>query len=252
MVSAPERPVQLPLTGGMMTTTDRRTLLASAAGTSALAVFGAAALAAPADAATVTRPVLKLGSKGNWVLAAQRSMWGAGFWVGSLDGTFGALMQQAVWAVQKNRGLARDGLVGPATWEAITMKYRAWPRYSGDHIEIDKARQLLIVARGGRGVITLNTSTGSGRPFTYNGRRLIANTPVGTFSIYRKNTTGWEYGQLGGLYKPFYFNGGIAVHGAPSIPPYPDSHGCCRVSTSAQDYLISGGALKMGERVYVY
>lgn len=235
-----------------MTTTDRRTLLASAAGTSALAILGATAFATPADAVTAARPVLKMGSKGSWVVSAQQSMWGSGFWLGAIDGVYGPLMQQAVWAVQKNRGLARDGVVGPMTWNAITMKYRAVPRYSGDHIEIDKARQLLIVARGGRSVITLNTSTGSGRPFIYNGRRLIANTPSGTFSVYRKNTTGWEYGQLGGLYKPFYFNGGIAVHGAPSIPPYPDSHGCCRVSTSAQNYLISGGGLKMSERVYVY
>lgn len=235
-----------------MTTTDRRTLLVGAAGTSALAVFGAAAFASPAGAATSTRPTLRLGYKGNWVLAAQRLMWGSGFWLGTLDGDFGPLMQQAVWAVQKNRGLARDGLVGPATWEAIALKYRAWPRYSGNHIEIDKARQLIIVARGGKGTITLNTSTGSGQPFSYNGRRLIANTPSGTFSIYRTNTTGWEYGPLGGLYKPFYFNGGIAVHGAPEIPPYPASHGCCRVSTSAQNYLISGGGLQMSERVYVY
>lgn len=235
-----------------MTTIDRRTLLTSTVGTSALAVIGAAALAAPADAATPARPVLRMGSRGNWVLAAQRQMWGAGFWLGTLDGVYGPLMQQAVWAVQKNRGLSRDGIVGPMTWNAITTGYRAIPRYSGDHIEIDKARQLLLVARGGRSVITLNTSTGSGRPFTYYGRRLIAVTPSGTFSIYRINTTGWEYGQLGGLYKPFYFDGGIAVHGAPSIPPYPDSHGCCRVSTSAQNYLISGGGLKKSEQVRVY
>jgi hypothetical protein len=26
-----------------------------------------------------------------------------------------------------------------------------------------------------------------------------------------------------------YFNGGIAIHGSPSIPPYPASHGCIRI-----------------------
>lgn len=235
-----------------MTTIDRRTLLASTAGTSALAMIGAAAMAAPADAATTDRPTLRPGYSGNWVLAAQRLMWGSGFWLGNLDGNFGPTMQQAVWAVQKNRNLGRDGIIGPNTWDAIAMKYRAWPRYSGNHIEIDKSRQLLIVARGGRSAITLNTSTGSGRSFQYHGRPAIARTPSGSFRVYRKNTTGWEYGALGGLYKPFYFTGGIAVHGAPSIPPYPDSHGCCRVSTAAQDYLISGGGLQMSERVYVY
>lgn len=234
-----------------MTTIDRRTLLASTAGTSALAMLGGVALAGTAEAAT-ERPTLRMGYHGNWVLAAQRLMWGSGYWLGTLDGHYGPLMQQAVWAVQKNRGLSLDGVVGPNTWNAIAMKYRAWPRYSGNHIEIDKARQLLIVARGGRGVITLNTSTGSGRPFQYRGRQSIARTPSGSFRVYRRNTSGWEYGELGGLYKPFYFVGGIAIHGSPSIPPYPDSHGCCRVSTAAQDYLISGGGLQMSERVYVY
>lgn len=234
-----------------MTTIDRRMLLASTAGTSALAMLGGVALAGTADAAT-ERPTLRPGYTGNWVLAAQRLMWGSGYWLGNLDGHYGPLMQQAVWAVQKNRNLGRDGMIGPNTWDAIAMKYRAWPRYSGNHIEIDKARQLLIVARGGRGVITLNTSTGSGRSFQYRGRPAIARTPSGSFRVYRKNTSGWEYGELGGLYKPFYFVGGIAVHGSPTIPPYPDSHGCCRVSTAAQDYLISGGGLQMSERVYVY
>ncbi|MBO1754909.1 L,D-transpeptidase family protein [Allobranchiibius sp. CTAmp26] len=236
-----------------MTAIDRRTLLATTVGTSALAIAGGAAIAAPAGAATTTtRPVLKMGSSGNWVLAAQHAMWNTGYWCGAMDGQFGFVVQQAVWAVQKANGISRTGIIDAATWTAIDGKYRPTPRYSGNHIEIDKTRQLLLVARGGRSAITLNTSTGSGRTFNYMGHPAIARTPSGNFKIYRKTTTGWVYGPLGGLYKPFYFVGGIAVHGSPSIPPYPDSHGCCRVSTAAQDYLISGGGLQMSEQVYVY
>lgn len=234
-----------------MDTIDRRTLLASTVGTSALALVGGALIAAPADAATTSRPVLRLRSSGPDVLTAQRAMNSAGFWLGGLDGHFGPLMQQAVWAVQKNGGLSRDAVVGPNTWAAILRMRRAVPRYSGNHIEIDKARQLLQVVREGRNVYTLNTSTGSGRSFYYGGRRMIASTPSGSYGVYRTNTRGWEYGSLGGLYKPFYFDGGIAVHGAPSIPRYPDSHGCCRVSTAGQDFLISGRGLLMNEGVYV-
>ena len=40
---------------------------------------------------------------------------------------------------------------------------------------------------------------------------------------------GWRDAPLGMLWRPKYFNGGIAVHGAPSVPPYPASHGCVRM-----------------------
>ncbi|NYJ73106.1 L,D-transpeptidase family protein [Allobranchiibius huperziae] len=235
-----------------MTAIDRRTLLATTIGSSAFAIVGGAMLAAPADAATTTRPVLKMGSTGSWVLSAQHAMWNAGYWCGPMDGQFGFVVQQAVWAVQKANAIPTTGEIDAPTWTAIDSQHRAWPRYAGNHIEIDKTRQLLMVARGGRSAITLNTSTGSGRTFEYEGHPAIARTPSGNFKIYRKTTTGWVYGPLGGLYKPYYFVGGIAVHGSPSIPPYPDSHGCCRVSTAAQDYLISGGGLQMSELVYVY
>ena len=236
-----------------MTAIDRRTLLASTVGTSALVIAGGVALATPALADTaITRPVLKTGSSGNWVLAAQRAMWGAGYWCGPMDGQFGFVVQQAVWAVQKANGISRTGMIDAPTWAAIDSKHRPTPLYSGNHIEVDKTRQLLLVARGGRSAITLNTSTGSGRSFIYEGRPAIARTPSGNFKVYRSTTSGWVYGPLGGLYKPYYFVGGIAVHGSPSIPPYADSHGCCRVSTAAQDYLISGGGLQMSEGVHVY
>ena len=39
------------------------------------------------------------------------------------------------------------------------------------------------------------------------------------------------------LWRPRYFNGGIAVHGSPSIPAYPASHGCARVSNAAMDMI---------------
>lgn len=235
-----------------MTDIDRRTLLASTVGASVLALVSGAAFAAPADAATTSRRVLRLGSSGADVLAAQRAMNRAGFWLGGLDGIFGALTQQAVWALQKTSRLYRDAIVGPMTWAAIDSGRRAMPRYAGDHIEIDKTRQLLIVTRAGRSDHTFNTSTGSGQAFTYQGRRMIARTPSGSYRVYRANTRGWEYGSLGGLYKPFYFDGGIAIHGSPSIPPYPDSHGCCRVSTAGQNFLISSRGLLLNERVYVY
>ena len=53
-------------------------------------------------------------------------------------------------------------------------------------------------------------------------------TPVGRFAIGRK-INGYDPSPLGVLYKPMYFYGGYAIHGNPSVPPYPASHGCVRV-----------------------
>jgi hypothetical protein len=50
------------------------------------------------------------------------------------------------------------------------------------------------------------------------------NTPVGRWQVYRK-VNGWDWV----LYYPSYFLRGFAVHGYPSVPAYPASHGCVRV-----------------------
>jgi lipoprotein-anchoring transpeptidase ErfK/SrfK len=49
-----------------------------------------------------------------------------------------------------------------------------------------------------------------------------------------------------------YFNGGIAVHGYTSVPTYPASHGCVRVSIAAMNLLWLGGRMGIGTRVNVY
>jgi lipoprotein-anchoring transpeptidase ErfK/SrfK len=74
-------------------------------------------------------------------------------------------------------------------------------------------------------------------------------TPVGTFSIYRK-VDGYDPSPLGILYKPMYFTGGYAIHGNPSVPPYPASHGCIRVPNFVIERLFTSEPY--GETVYVY
>jgi len=61
-------------------------------------------------------------------------------------------------------------------------------------------------------------------------------TPVGRFAISRK-VPGYDPSPLGVLYKPMYFYGGYAIHGNPSVPPYPASHGCIRVPNFVADRL---------------
>jgi hypothetical protein len=42
----------------------------------------------------------------------------------------------------------------------------------------------------------------------------------------------------GNMYKPIYFNGGQAIHGANYVPPTPRSKGCARTFPLHQDELI--------------
>ena len=43
----------------------------------------------------------------------------------------------------------------------------------------------------------------------------------------------------GNMYKPIYFNGGEAIHGASVVPPYPRSKGCVRLRVESQNQLVA-------------
>lgn len=226
----------------------RRGVVAGAAAMGALAAVGAGV----ATSASAANPVLKAGSRGSSVTALQKRLNSLGYWCGTPDGVFGALTVQAVLAIQKVAGLGRDGVVGAKTWGAVNRGTRPGSRRGGNRMEVDKRRQIVMVVRGGSVKYILNTSTGNGELFTYYGRKIRATTPSGEFRINRRGSNGWDYGALGGLWRPFYFNGGIAFHGSASIPAYPASHGCCRLSVSAQNFLIANRLLYIGEPVSVY
>ena len=99
---------------------------------------------------------------------------------------------------------------------------------------------MLYVVRGGQVTLIVPVST-AGIPGHF--------TPEGRFAIYRK-VVGFDPSPLGTLYDPMYFTGGYAVHGNPSVPPYPASHGCVRVPMWIAGYLFSTNSY--GETVYVY
>jgi lipoprotein-anchoring transpeptidase ErfK/SrfK len=194
---------------------------------------------------------LKPGDSGAYVRQVQQRLSALGYWNGSADGSYGGLTSQAVMALQKAAGLGRDGVYGPATRRALQNGVRPQSRTGGTGIEIDKARQLLLVVRGGQVTMILNTSTGSGERYTSEGSTRIATTPAGTFSTFR-SVNHLDNGPLGALWRPRYFNGGIAVHGAAYVPGYPASHGCARVSNPAMDMIWANNIMPIGGRVTVY
>ena len=63
----------------------------------------------------------------------------------------------------------------------------------------------------------------------------------GLHDVYRERPEGWWEGDLGQIYRPKYFVGGVAVHGSNSVPNYPASHGCVRVSVPAMDFIWDTG-----------
>ena len=160
--------------------------------------------------------------------------------------------QQAVFALQKAAGIGRDGTVGAKTWKALADGVRPKAKSTtGKIVEIDLKRQLLLLVEDGEIKQIFNTSTGSMEYYQQEGRTYLADTPRGKFRVSRQ-IDGWRHAPLGLLWRPKYFNGGIAVHGAPSVPPYPASHGCARVSVSAMNWMWKNDALPLKTRVWVY
>lgn len=67
------------------------------------------------------KPTLKKGSKGEYVTVLQTMLRNRGYDLGSygIDGDFGRATESAVKQFQRDNGLTQDGIVGPATWEAL-------------------------------------------------------------------------------------------------------------------------------------
>lgn len=72
-------------------------------------------------------PTLKHGSKGQDVLTLQVALHDAGLLKAKPDGDFGNLTLAAVVKFQQSWGLVPDGIVGSATWAALTAKPAARP-----------------------------------------------------------------------------------------------------------------------------
>jgi len=197
--------------------------------------------------------MLRLGASGPDVLALQHRLADLGYWLGAADGKYGDLTVQAVTALQKAAGLDRDGVLGPRTKEALDQGLRPSAHSTAGHVvEIDKKRQLLLVVDGGRVSRVLNASTGSGAWYAApDGHVGHAVTPAGHYAVFR-SVDAWDASPLGHLYRPRYFTGGIAVHGYPSVPSVPASHGCVRVSLPAMDMIWAEGLLPRSGAVWVY
>jgi peptidoglycan hydrolase-like protein with peptidoglycan-binding domain len=205
----------------------------------------------PAPAPTTT--TLGQGDSGAEVLALQQRLRDLGYWLGEPDGTYGLLTTQAVLALQGVAGIDRDGRTGPQTRAALEAGTRYQPRSaSGAVTEIDRDQGVIAFVRDGAVELVLHTSTGTFETYTSGGRELVADTPAGEYAVTWAHSDGWREGQLGRLYRPRYFHpDGIAVHGYTSVPAFPASHGCARVTVAAMDMIWARDLMPKGSAVVV-
>jgi PKD repeat protein len=188
-----------------------------------------------------TARTLSYGSTGPDVAALRTRLADLHVHVPSPSTTFGSELADSVVAFQKARGLDRTGTVDETTWRALSQDVVPTPRYRGTdtHIEVSKSRQILMIVRNGETLWYLPVSSGAG-----------GITPVGNYRILWKAlaTTTWLGPAI--LYRTMTFHTHYAIHGFPSVPTYPASHGCVRVPIWIADWLYQQSPV--GEHVYVY
>ena len=193
--------------------------------------------------------------------ASQEKLLELGFWLADPNGKFDDTTTQAVMAFQKYFQLRPTGNINAATaylLERITTPAVATAK-EGTLAEVDKSRQLLFLVQDGITTYVMNTSTGNDRAYEEPDGNTpgvmikgTAVTPVGSFKIDRERPDGWWIGDLGQIYRPKYFSGGVAIHGSMSVPAYPASHGCVRVTVKAMDFIWENDILPRGTEVFVY
>ena len=229
---------------------------------------------------------ITIGSYGDDVKQVQQRLTDLGFAPGPVDGQFGGGTQQAVWAYKKLVGgltfqqlAASDNAsaVDNELWQQMQDPIVIQPRRpmgaGRRHVEIYLPLQVMVVFADDKPTLVTHIASGeldaSGQPkywcekTTYDtdadGSPLpepvvkqecaYSKTPGGIFR-FRRKVEGNRVGPLGGMYNPVYFNYGIAVHGAKSVPKEPASHGCVRINMDIAEYFPD--LVKVGDAVYVW
>ena len=165
----------------------------------------------------------------------------------AIDGIEGPETRQGVCAARRllRYGTVRRSSVTKADLRAL-RRAEAWPkpRQGSRYLSVDQTCQMVYQARGGKWVRIMKASTG--KP----GYR----TPNGSYRI-QWRWPGWHNsssypGTSANMYNSLYFRGGYAIHGSRSVPYYPASHGCVRISVANARRIFP--EVPNGTRVYIY
>jgi len=208
-------------------------------------------LATPVESAANTKTKKKGPLTRAELKEAERRLSEMGYWTGRVDGVIDNHTQTALTAFQKWEERKVTGHLTRAEFNAIRDASSPVPRDSGyKHVEVDLDRQVLLLTDD-EGAITriLPVSTGSGKRYREPRMSGLAYTPRGRFRIYGK-ISGWRKSPLGLLFYPNYFSDGLAIHGNPSVPREPRSHGCVRIPMFAAEEISR--ELPVGTIVLIY
>jgi len=220
------------------------------------------ALAQPAAAALPPTPLygnIGPGYDPATVSAYQQRLHDLKFDPGPVNGNYGQAMVFAIQAVQKIAGLDRNGRIGPsekAALEGFQYPVPLHPTAEANRTEINIANQTITLYEGYQVKLITTTSTASGETFCYVTPKKaptqrvceVATTPNGRYTYYYFYD-GWQDGDLGKLYNPYYFFKGRAIHGYDSVPTEPASHGCSRIPMHISTYWHA--LVHNGDAVYV-
>jgi N-acetylmuramoyl-L-alanine amidase len=216
-----------------------RTLLAAVV---ILLVLPAAAMAAtlPVTASAAEPPGwastadLRYGDRGRTVASLQRRLVRLGYLERSrINGIFGKETRDAVVALQGWQQIQRDGVVGPQTRRALrhAQAPQPWLRLRRA-LEIDLARQVLLVVENGAVQRAVHASTGASSP-----------TPKGRFTVVSRLRESWSRAFQVWLPYALYFHRGLAIHAFPIVPDQPASHGCIRIPLENAPFVFKAAPL---------
>ncbi|MDQ4040922.1 MAG: L,D-transpeptidase [Actinomycetota bacterium] len=203
------------------------------------AVAGGGGLRARSRSVHVVRASAAYGQEGLHVQFLQRRLRDLRYLVG-LSGRLGGSTQRAIMAYRKVSGLPRSFRASRAIFERLADgrgRFRSKFPNHGKHVEADLSRQVLVLHdRRGRVFRILHTASGTS----------ATPTVRGSFRVYSKT---WGVNSLGMVHS-VYFHRGYAIHGYPSVPAGPASHGCLRIPIPNARFIYRW--LDYGDRIDVY
>jgi len=175
---------------------------------------------------------INVGDKSKEVYEIEKRLIRLSFNPGKVDEVYDIKTKYAVRAFQSVCGIKPTGIVDEETLEKLKnpKKLHVENRYIKDLIEIDLTRQILIFISRERIRHIIPISSG----------RTGYDTPTGYYTI-KSFLPGWHEvvnkPWTGMMYNSIYFHRSYAIHGSTSVPPYPASHGCIRITSWDADLI---------------
>jgi hypothetical protein len=179
-----------------------------------------------------------VGSHGTGVTLLKAGLRALGYPAG-YGPVYGDETARSVMAFRKTNSMARTFTASRNVFERVLAGKGAFKlRYpnAGKHVEADLSRQVVVLADGGKPVATYHSSSGA----------WVTPTILGRYHFYLKSPGT----NAKGMYMSNFFIRGYAIHGYPSVPTYPASHGCLRVPNA--DAVAIFNWVHVGDPIYVY